>query len=124
MPNVMGRVMLSRNLIRILIVLIITNLVFMAGLEIQRRTIWNQEAAYLRKIEAFILASEKSEERYTYIQRLLVDIQQRVYAVQFATRENEAAIGQIRDIRERVNHLEVLMMAQQPANSSQGGQQR
>ena len=110
-----------RNLMRTLIVLIFANLIFMAGLEIQRRTIWNQEAEYLRKMEAFIISNEKSEESYRYIQRLLEDIQIRANAVQFATRENDVVNAQIKDIRERVVRIEgILAQHQTVAPTVQG----
>ena len=113
--------MLGQNLTRALIVLIIANLAFMVGLEIQRRTIWNEEVQYLKAMEAYTISNVKSEADYDDIRKRLGNIEERITAVQVATQDNAAAVAQIKDIGERVSRIDSMIAERLPAASTPQG---
>jgi hypothetical protein len=113
--------MIEKNWRAILLSLLAANLVFMALLELQRRTIWQNEREHLTRIEKLITTTEKKQAGYDVIQdqlaaisKQLIGLNERVNNVEIKTLELPASIAITRDIQARVTALETTLR-QMPA---------
>ena len=113
--------MSGQNLTRLLIVLIVANIAFMIGLEIQRRTIWHEEAQYLKAMEAYTLSNVKSQADYDDIRGRLGRIEGQIAATLRAAENNTAATGQIKDIGERIGRIESALSERLPVPAASPG---
>lgn len=114
--------MIRENWRAILLSLLAANLVFMALLELQRRTIWQGEQEYFARIEKTITTTDKTQASYNdviakldYFSRQLFEINARVNNVEIAVREVPASVKVTSDIQARVNLLQVAIERMPPA---------
>jgi peptidoglycan hydrolase CwlO-like protein len=106
--------MIEKNWRAIVLSLLAANLVFMALLELQRRTIWQGEREYFTRIEQIITTTDRTQAGYdelqkqlTAIQTQLVSLNERVNNVEIKSQELPASIAVTRDIAARVNALQI-----------------
>ena len=106
--------MIGKNWRAIGLALLAANLVFMALLELQRRTIWQGERDYFARIEQTIKATDKGQASYDLLQRQLSDIDVRLAGINERVNGVEIKIqnvvdSRLSDIDARVNDLEVMV---------------
>ena len=106
--------MIEKNWRAIGITLLAANLVFMALLEWQRRTIWQGERDYFARIEQTIKATDKSRASYDLFEKQLSDINARLAAVdarvnnvEIKVLEVPANVALTRDISARIRALQI-----------------
>jgi uncharacterized protein YjdB len=106
--------MIEKNWRAIVLSLLAVNLVFMALLELQRRTIWDGEREYFTRIEQTITTTDKTQASYDILQRQqsaihtrLVGMDARVNNLEIKVEDVPASAALTRDILERVNNLEI-----------------
>ena len=105
--------MIEKNWRAIVLSLLAANLVFMALLELQRRTIWQGERDYFARIEQTIKATDKSQAIYDLLEKQLSDINARlagvdarVNNVEIRVLEVPANVALTRDISARIMALQ------------------
>jgi hypothetical protein len=105
--------MIEKNWRAIGFALLAANLVFMALLELQRRTIWQGERDYLARIEQTIKATDKSQASYDLLEKQLSDINARlagidarVNNVEIKVLEVPANVALTRDLSARIMALQ------------------
>src|SRR4051812_24676008 len=101
--------MIRKNWRTVLLSLLAANLVFMALLEVQRRTIWKNERNYFAQIEQTITSTDKTRENYDYLKKQLSEINARVNNVEIAVQEVPVNVKDTRDIQARVNALQTAL---------------
>jgi hypothetical protein len=106
--------MIEKNWRAIGLALLAANLVFMALLELQRRTIWQGERDYFARIEQTIKATDKSQASYDLFEKQLSDINARLAAVdarvnnvEIKVLEVPANVALTRDISARIRALQI-----------------
>ena len=106
--------MIEKNWRTVALSLLAANLVSMALLELQRRTIWQNEREYFAQIEQLITTTDKTQASYDFIQKQLsaihprlVDIGERVNNVEIKVQEAPASAALTRDISARINALQL-----------------
>jgi acetyl/propionyl-CoA carboxylase alpha subunit len=100
------QLMLRHKWFKILIALQIVNFAAMVLLEQQRRSIWNKEAANTQRIIDTRFFTEKTEENYKYLAKLVDDMQTRLTEVQGAAARDASNAARLRDVQARVNVLQ------------------
>ena len=98
--------MIEKNWRAIVLVLLAVNLLFMALLEFQRRTIWQAERDYFTRIERTIISTDKTQAAYNFIQKQLSDVSVRVNNVEIKLFQDISA--QLGDISARANNVEIM----------------
>ena len=108
--------MIEKNWRAIGLTLLAANLVFMALLELQRRTIWQGERDYFARIEQTIKATDRSQASYDLLEKQLseinarlADVDERVNNVEIKVIEAPANVALAREILVRVNLLHVAL---------------
>jgi hypothetical protein len=111
----MGKqLMLRHKWFMLLVALQIVNFATMLLLEQQRRSIWNKEAANAQRILDTKFFTEKTEENYRYLARLVDDLKVRTNEIQSEARQNIGNAALIRDTRDRVMNIESSLQKLQP----------
>jgi hypothetical protein len=107
--------MIEKNWRAIGLALLAANLVFMALLELQRRTIWQGERDYFARIEQTIKATDKSQASYDHLlEKQLSDINARLAGVdarlnnvEIKVLEVPAHVALTRDMSARIRALQI-----------------
>ncbi len=104
--------MIEKNWLAIGITLLAANLVFMALLEWQRRTIWQGERDYFARIEQSIKTTDKSQASYDLLAKQLSDINARLAGIDARVNDVEIMVqnlvgSRLTGIDDRINNLQM-----------------
>ena len=104
--------MIEKNWRAIGLTLLAANLVFMALLEWQRRTIWQGERDYFARIEQSIKTTDKSQASYDLLAKQLSDINARLAGIDARVNDVEIMVqnlvgSRLTGIDDRINNLQM-----------------